>query len=206
MWWFLATALAGSAADQSLAVVLDETASTRSRMRAAKELGRLDPSSDEAQRAVTALAGTLQAELPANLPEAIRKTLVRLGATQVWTRELGSADVPTRRRAADLLGQEGNREAGPALVAQLEDPDASVREAVAGALGGYPAAGAVAPLILRLQDTSIGVRLAASQSLGFLGGEEAAKGLAKARIIEQDRVVQHYLDVALQHIRGQSRP
>ncbi len=210
IWWTFATALATPGADASLATVLDEDASTRDRIRATRKLGRLDPDDPAVPEVVTPLAGELQAELPEKLPGAIRKTLGRLDASSVWTAELSSPDRATRRRAANLLGQEGPSRAagattsGAALVAVLDDPAAGVREAAAGALVAFPETDAVAELSDCLEDPVIAVRLAASQTLGFLGGERALAALQDARAGETNVVVQHYLDAAMGHIARQA--
>jgi len=201
MWWTLAAALAGPNADRSLAVVLDYDASERQRVRAARALGRLDPSDPAVAEVVTPLAAELQSELPERLPGVIRKTLGRLDATAVWTTELESDDAATRERAANLLGQAGTPPAGGALVEVLDDPVADVREAAAGALSAYPDAEALQGLTGCLQDPALGVRLAAAQTLGFLATTEARDALRQARLTERDEVAQHYLDAALQHIR-----
>ncbi|MEM6926352.1 MAG: HEAT repeat domain-containing protein [Myxococcota bacterium] len=206
MWWIIATAVADPGVDAALATALDAQASTKARTKAIRELGRLDPEHPEVPSVVTPLAAELRTELPGGLSAAIRKTLGRLDAPSIWTVNLTSPDATTRRTAADLLGHEGSAPAGPALVAVLDDPVASVRAAAAGALVAYPATDSVGPLSERLKDPALAVRLAASQTLGFLGGDVAFRALAQARATESDAVVKHYLDAAMGHISRQERP
>lgn len=203
MWWTLATALADPGALTPLDVVMDDAAPRKERVRAAKELGRLDPAGDERGAVVTPLATELESELPDSLSAAIRKTLGRLDATAVWTAELGSSDPKTRRVAARLLGQEGAAPAGDALLGVLKDPDARVRQTAAGALVAFPDTDSVDALAGCLGDPVIAVRLAASQTLGFLASSAAEQALLSARVEERDVVVKHYLDAAIGHIRRQ---
>lgn len=84
-----------------------------------------------------------------------------------------------RRRAALELSSYGLR-AVPILSRGLMDPDLSVREAVAEALGRTGSPEALAPLCGALQSRDLPTRAAAARALGELGDERAIPPLVEA--------------------------
>jgi hypothetical protein len=86
-------------------------------------------------------------------------------------------DPRVRRYLALGLGRVGAREAVPALIRALEDPDADTRMYAAWALGAIGDAGAVPPLVGRAGDQDPGMRKVVAYSLGLLHDETARPGL-----------------------------
>src|SRR6516162_9321846 len=84
-----------------------------------------------------------------------------------------NTNVKVRRNAALALGfiKANQKEAVPALVAALKDPDGGVRRIAIGVLGmiGLGAKEAVPALIAALKDPDAGVRRSAADTVGELG-------------------------------------
>ena len=109
-------------------------------------------------------------------------------ATTALAGRLGDGDA-LQRDALTAAFHRFGASAVPALVAALSDPDASVREHAADALGhlGEDAEGAVPALANLAQDEVAAVRLSAVSALGQLG--EAASGSLKGLTQASDPVV-----------------
>lgn len=75
------------------------------------------------------------------------------------------------------LGHSESEAAAGPLISHLDDPNASVRRAVAYALGRIKSERAALPLISRLDDPEISVRLAAATALGQINTEGAVAAL-----------------------------
>lgn len=86
------------------------------------------------------------------------------------------SDEEARLFAANLMGDIKDKNAVPALVIALKDPDVNVRVASAEALGKIGDSSAVGPLSELFADEPW-VALAAVKSLGDIGGEEALRVL-----------------------------
>jgi HEAT repeat protein len=125
------------------------------------------------------------------------KTLLRLAAiallagvvspahadsTKDLVEKLKDKDSTVRRNAADALGQNGDKEAVPALIKALGDEDLFVRRFAAQALGkiGPDAKDAVPGLAKLVKDEHKQVAEAAAEALGKIGGNAAVKPLIEA--------------------------
>jgi len=99
------------------------------------------------------------------------------------SRALADGVPEVRLAAVGALGQSdsaADAETLPALLASLDDPDASVRRSVAQALAERGAAGALAPLANRARDESAEVRAAVLRALGKLRDARALPVLVQA--------------------------
>lgn len=89
-------------------------------------------------------------------------------------RDLGSGDVRVREQAIRVLGDRRSREAVPALIGRLGDPDPLLAERAAGALAQIRDPRAVGPLIDYSRRDSDGARTARfARIIGDVGGSEA---------------------------------
>ncbi len=170
--------------------------------------GSRAPSFDFWQREGEPRPSVYQAALRAIGPAAVSALVERLGAPEresrvIALRALGflgddakSAvprliallfDTDLRREAAAALGGIGARDAAPALIASLKDPDPGFRACAAETLGriGWErqaaqyssrtiARGAIKPLAEALKDADPGVRAAAAGALRDIGSEASA--------------------------------
>lgn len=91
------------------------------------------------------------------------------------TKTLANGPWPDRRVAALALGRLGDRGDPAALVKAATDSSSFVREAVAGALGGFPPAVGLEALLKLSSDEVSQVRAASATSLGRLKDERAAR-------------------------------
>lgn len=82
-------------------------------------------------------------------------------------------DPLARRYLALSLGRIRAREAGPALIAALDDPDPETRVYAAWALGALTDSSAVRPLAARSTDADPGMRKVVAYSLGAIGDPSA---------------------------------
>lgn len=116
--------------------------------------------------------------------------------------ELQDAAAPAlaRARAAKQLGLRLCHEATPFLIGSLADPDAGVREAVAGALVRLREPRAETALALALDaDPSPDVRSACAQALEAIGARAA---LERAADTEPDAFVVIFIERALWRLDG----
>lgn len=91
---------------------------------------------------------------------------------------LGRSESP--RAKSDILRSFGGKSAELALadiIEKLDDPDSTVQEEAARALGRIPSSQAVEALMLRLLDQNSGIRIQAARSLGQLGDRRAVGAL-----------------------------
>lgn len=112
--------------------------------------------------------------------KAMRKISGLGGSASARAASLLSSPQPyVRARAALLVGDSGDRRHVAAVEALLRDPEASVRQAAATALGHLGAPEAAQPLLTLLQDAQqpLEVRTAAARSLGLIAAPEAAPAL-----------------------------
>ncbi len=99
-----------------------------------------------------------------------------------------TVNLPVRQSAAQVLGDIGDTQAVPALVALLRDPDEHVRGETARALGKLQDGRAVEGLVLTLNDSSTPVRLEAASALYQIKAPEAFEGLIRALTDPEARV------------------
>jgi HEAT repeat protein len=111
----------------------------------------------------------------ADASSGVRRALAAEGKpTQELIRELEAEDAAIRVQAIRVLGDRRSREAVPALIARLREPDVRVAERAAGALAQIGDPRAVAPIIdftHRLEDGPYAPRYA--RIIGDIGGSEA---------------------------------
>ncbi len=89
-------------------------------------------------------------------------------------RDLRSRDSRVREQAIRVLGDRRTREAVPALIERLEDPDPMLAERAAGALAQIGDPRAVGPLIDYSRRSDDGARTARfARIIGDIGGDEA---------------------------------
>ncbi|MEK9148574.1 MAG: HEAT repeat domain-containing protein, partial [Candidatus Desantisbacteria bacterium] len=93
---------------------------------------------------------------------------------------LGDKDKDVREKAADALGQIGDKTATKPLIKALGDEDSYVRGQAACALGQIGDKTATKPLIKALGDEDGYVRGKAAEALGMIGDKEAVQPLIKA--------------------------
>lgn len=108
-----------------------------------------------------------------------------------------------RRRAANALGEVGDKTAVKSLVQTLNDLDVMLRKATAGALIKIGDADSVEALIKSLQDTDRGVRMLSASALGKIGDSRAVEPLMHA-LSDKEEDVRWYSAIALGEI-GDSR-
>ncbi|MFC2146834.1 M56 family metallopeptidase, partial [Acidobacteriota bacterium] len=102
---------------------------------------------------------------------------------------LKSPSARVRGRAANALGELGDRQAVPELIKLLRDENALVREHAASALRDLGDRRAVPALIETLKDEDTVVREHAATALGRLGDKRAVQPLNQALQKEQNHVV-----------------
>ena len=103
--------------------------------------------------------------------------------------EVLSADLPElRMAAANALGDVGEPDAVPELLARFDDPDPRVRARAARACGEIDDARAVEPLRDLLDEPHVGVRREAAEALGRIGNREALGALLELYDDESERV------------------
>ena len=162
----LVTALRDKSCGPTVATVLGELGDARA---VAPLIQALDDK-DTSRPATTALGRmgdsaalpALQCAIGQHAEEAYDIALARLGDAAALERFLNALRIDvvdktpkaheTRRRAADALGEIGNRQAIGALVDSLHDKKGDVRLAAVGALGKIAAAEAVEPLLTALRN------------------------------------------------------
>lgn len=121
----------------------------------------------EAWRAALALAARGAAEA---LAIAATEDAKPTGAV---VRDLAADDARVRRHAVRVAGERRAREAVPALVERLRDPEPEVAHLAVGALGQIRDPRAVGPLIDLSQRGDGGMALALVRIIGDIGGPEA---------------------------------
>jgi len=119
-----------------------------------------------------------------------RRLIVRLRSDRARDRSKAAAD----------LGNVGTREAVPALIAALADPDDHVRQFVASALGNLGDTRAVDPLVHALRSDEEHVRQAAAYALGDIGSDRAEPALA-ATLGDANKHVRQAAASALGYLR-----
>jgi HEAT repeat protein len=102
-----------------------------------------------------------------------------------------------RLAAAAGLGCSGDKQAGPVLIAALEDTDDDVRVSAANALGALKIAEAVEPLTELIEDKDNGPRYSAYVALGAIGDKSAVQPLIAAMKNEKEKHLRQYIAVSL---------
>jgi hypothetical protein len=107
-----------------------------------------------------------------------------------------------RRRAANALGEFGDKSAVEPLIQALKQSDVQIRRAAAGALAKVGNAEAVEALIQSLKDTDKSVRSLSANALGKIGDSRAVEHLIQA-LIDTEEDVRWYSVMALGEIGDQ---
>jgi len=107
-----------------------------------------------------------------------------------------------RRRAANALGELGDKSAVEPLIQALKESDVQIRRAAAGALEKVGNAEAVEALIQSLKDTDKSVRMVSAKALGKIGDSRAVEYLIQA-LMDKEEDVRWYSAMALGEIGDQ---
>ncbi len=104
------------------------------------------------------------------------------GAVDVLVEHLTSASSGVRSSAADALAKIGDRQAGPALLAQLiaPEPDPGAFRMIVVALGAVGHRESISVLVPMLDSSNPSLRGSAAWSLGALAASEALQALSEA--------------------------
>lgn len=191
-------ALGGPSSRDPHQTLLDASASSRARMRAARALGKSkDP------RGIDTLLQVLDTR-NLELREQALQALRELGAVQALQSRLSDSaqSTPARRAAARGLRFLKDASAVPALLTALKDSSAEVRAEAALALAAFTPASAQEPLIAALEDPNQEVRYYAALTLGSFPTPRVKASLQAREAREKDQTVLYALTTALKKLEG----
>lgn len=137
----------------------------------------------------------------------LRRALAAEGrSTELLLRDLEAEDPRVREQATRVLGDRRSREAVPALIARLSDPDLRLAERAAGALAQIGDERAVGPIIdftQRLEEGPYSPRYA--RIIGDIGGSEARGYLLTLESGQVDVRVREAAREALRELEAHER-
>ncbi|MFA5088076.1 MAG: HEAT repeat domain-containing protein [Candidatus Omnitrophota bacterium] len=123
------------------------------------------------------------------------KNLISWNKVSGLIRHLGDKSSENRKKAAQRLGEKGDKRAVEPLIERLEDAEYAVRSSAAEALGKLGDKRAVEPLLERLSDYEY-VRRYAAEALGELGDQRAVEPLIE-RLTDHESFVRRSAAEAL---------
>jgi hypothetical protein len=134
------------------------------------------------------------------LARAIAEALRELGAHEAQLRRLGDGDAAVRADAARKLSRLQDQRTAEALVLASKDEETIVRRQAVRALSYLRGPKAYDALSTALRDGDPETRAYAAMGVGRSGDPRATRVLVAARELEEDLVVQDFIDAALKNV------
>jgi HEAT repeat protein len=185
-----------SLTERELVIAMDVGAEVDARKSALEKLEAIGDA-----EAVPPLA-VLLTEIEHDLVPLVKRTLRKLGATDLLAKRVAARSEEERAYAVRLLGYLEDDEALPVLLQALEDREPRVRTLAADALIRLHPASVIGPLEQRLlTDPDPEVRMASAQALGEIATQAAVDALERSMKVETDGFV--LVIVELSHDRAE---